>query len=163
MDTIVIEIGNLKFDIAFGIFVITALISFTCINLLLWMFFVIISIICLINRKERIEIEPQKRELRRCVSIYTFSINSKWTRLPEIEYITIARNYGTSGSNHRNIDTTVEFKQFPVKLIVNDERRFINIKNCTVKKDATQLALKLGNTLDLKVLDYTESNKKWIR
>ncbi len=163
MNIIIIDIGKIKFDIVLGIFIISALISITFFNILLWLFFVATFLIILLKRKERIEIEPQKRELRRCVSVNTFSINSKWTKLPELEYITIARNNGTSGANLGKVETTVEFKQFPVKLVVNDERRFITIKNCTEKEDAIDLAVELGNALNLNVLDYTEMDKKWIR
>jgi len=89
----------------------------------------------------------------------------QWKALPNPSYVTLVR---IKLSNVRNMASPMvtpepgkRSKSYKVNLVVEGDKRFIAI--CRGPKEKmTQEALKLGKKLDVRVLDYTSREKKWI-
>jgi len=88
-----------------------------------------------------------------------------WRDLPPPSYATIVR---INLSSRRTIPSPLVLpedkqgaKSFKVNLVVEGEVRYINI--CRGNLDnMTKVALRLGNYLNIRVLDFTTHDKKWI-
>ncbi len=161
MGIIKIEIGKIKYDIVFFAYILFSLIIGVSINLFAFLLLLIPGYVIL-KRKERIEIDPKESMIRRCVSIFDYSINSKWKKLPEVEYVTVSKGYGTRGRNRVSHHTLGIIQQYTVKLVLNHHIRFINLSSYENKVEAIELGMQVGKSLDLRVLDYTSNNSKWI-
>lgn len=89
----------------------------------------------------------------------------RWEKLPQPSYVTLVR---INLNNQKNLASPIITPQagkstraFKVNLVVEGDKRFIPICRGSIEK-MTEEALKLGKALDLRVLDYTTHDKKWI-
>ena len=88
-----------------------------------------------------------------------------WKALPSPTYVTIVR---INLSGRRTAPSPIVVPQdkkgaraFKVNLVVEDQMRYIGICRGSLEK-MTQEALRLGEYLQIRVLDYTTHKKKWI-
>ena len=88
-----------------------------------------------------------------------------WKDLPVASYVTIVR---INLSSRRTAPTPIVVPQdkkgaraFKVNLVVEGQMRFLGICRGSLEK-MTKEALRLGEYLQLRVLDYTTHEKKWI-
>ncbi len=162
MKILKIENKKLKFDLVSGLYSICALISLSFINFIVWLILLITGLLILSRRKEIIEIDITNKKIRRVINLYKYSTNNGWTILPEMKYVTIAKNFGHS-SRSCDCNSKTRMNLYPVNLAVNDKKRIIAIKSYTVKEEAIKLGLQLGEAWNLKVLDYTTPYENWIR
>lgn len=89
----------------------------------------------------------------------------RWESLPTPSYVTLVRINLSNARNMASPMVTPEpgkrSRSYKVNLVVEGDKRFISI--CRGPKEKmTQEALKLGKELDLRVLDFTTREKKWI-
>jgi hypothetical protein len=89
----------------------------------------------------------------------------RWEKLPTPSYVTIVR---INLSSQRSLPAPMvlpeakkDAKAFKVNLVVEDDIRYIPICRGSLEK-MTAEALKLGRELQIRVLDYTTHDKKWI-
>jgi hypothetical protein len=89
----------------------------------------------------------------------------KWQTLPKPNYVTLVR---VNLNNQKNMASPIvaptpgkATRAFKVNLVVEGDIRFIPICRGSLEKMKDE-ALKLGRTLDIRVLDYTSHEKKWI-
>jgi hypothetical protein len=89
----------------------------------------------------------------------------RWETLPQPSYVTLVR---INLSSRRTLpapmlmpETKKGAKAFKVNLVVEDERRYIPICRGSLEKMREE-AIKLGSALDIRVLDYSTHEKKWI-
>ncbi len=89
----------------------------------------------------------------------------RWVTLPKPSYVTLVR---VNLNNQKNMASPIiaptsskATRAFKVNLVVEGDIRFIPICRGSLEKMKAE-ALKLGQTLDIRVLDYTSHEKKWI-
>lgn len=89
----------------------------------------------------------------------------RWRALPKPEYVTLVR---INLTNQRNMASPMitpppgkGARAYKVNLVVKGDMRFISICRGPLDK-MTKEALKLGKDLEIRVLDYTTRDKKWI-
>jgi hypothetical protein len=89
-----------------------------------------------------------------------------WKALSSPSYVTIVRiklsNRRTAPSPIVAPEDKKGARSFKVNLVVEGDERFIPICHGSLEK-MTREALRLGDYLQLRVLDYTTHEKKWIR
>ena len=110
-----------------------------------------------------VRIDAENRRYMKYDRFFNLRIG-RWEPLPEPEYVTLVR---INLSSRRTVPSPIVMpetklsKSFKVNLVVKDDRRYISIcrGNITSMKEE---ALKLGRELDIRVLDYTTHEKKWI-
>ncbi len=88
-----------------------------------------------------------------------------WKPLPAPSYVTVVRINLASRRTGPSPFVLPQDKKgsraFKVNLVVEGDQRYITI--CTGSLETmTEEALRLGNSLQLRVLDYTTHDKKWI-
>jgi len=90
----------------------------------------------------------------------------KWQSLPKPSYVTLVRiNLKNQKSQNSPIvapQTGKSSRAVKVNLVVEGDTRFIAICRGPMEKMKAE-ALKLGKAMDLRVLDYTTREKKWIQ
>ena len=113
---------------------------------------------------EGITIDPQSQRYRKYDRFFRLKIG-RWEKLPKPSYVTLVR---INLNNLKNMASPIVTPQagkstraFKVNLVVEGDKRFIPICRGSLEK-MTEEALKLGKALDLRVLDYTTHDKKWI-
>ncbi len=113
---------------------------------------------------EGITIDPVKQRFIKYDRFFGFRIG-RWTTLPKPSYVTLVR---INLNNQRNMASPIVTPQpgkstraFKVNLVVEDDIRFIAICRGPLEK-MTEEALQLGRILEIRVLDYTSHDKKWI-
>ncbi len=89
----------------------------------------------------------------------------RWVALPKPSYVTLVRiklsNVRSGVSPMITPEPGKRARSYKINLVVEGDRRFIAV--CRGPKEKmTQEALKLGRELDIRVLDYTTHEKKWI-
>lgn len=89
----------------------------------------------------------------------------RWEALPKPSYVTLVRiklsNVRSMASPMVTPEPGKRARAYKVNLVVEGDKRFIAI--CRGQREKmTQEALKLGKELDIRVLDYTTREKKWI-
>jgi len=89
----------------------------------------------------------------------------RWETLPKANYVTLVRiklsNVRSMASPMVTPEPGKRARSYKVNLVVEGDKRFISICRGSREK-MTQEALKLGRELNIKVLDYTTHEKKWI-
>ena len=89
----------------------------------------------------------------------------RWEALPKPSYVTLVRIKLSNARSMASPMVTPEpgkrARSYKVNLVVEGDKRFIAICRGPREK-MTQEALKLGRALDIRVLDYTTHEKKWI-
>jgi len=111
-----------------------------------------------------IKVDTEKRRYLRYDRFLKLRIG-RWEELPAPSYVTLVR---INLSSRRTAPSPIVFpatgklsKSFKVNLVVEGDQRYIPI--CRGPKDRmTDEALKLGRALEIRVLDYTTHEKKWI-
>lgn len=109
-------------------------------------------------------IDPEKQAYIRYDRFLNFKIGG-WKKFSTPSYVTIVR---INLSSRRSAPSPIVVPQdkkgaraFKVNLVVEGDERFIPV--CRGSRDQmTTEALRLGKHLDLRVLDYTTHEKKWI-
>jgi hypothetical protein len=90
----------------------------------------------------------------------------KWKDLPAVKYISVVRvNESSKGyqvSSRMFVESSKGEKAFNLNLIVDDKIRFITLSRMK-KEIGLKTAMEIGNLFDLKVLDLSTPEKKWIR
>lgn len=108
------------------------------------------------------EINTSKNKYRKALSIFGLFIGI-WKKLPQVEYVSIVGIYITGrvipGSM---LERGTGVKEYNINLIVDDNIRYINIITLE-ENEAFKVGIEIGDALDLKVLDYTSSEEKWLR
>jgi hypothetical protein len=136
--------------------------GFETFHYIIGLFFLVLSVIAF-SYKSGLEI-TKASQMRNYISIFGRSFG-KWINLPEIEYVSVVRvnrnrwiaTGGFLGQEQSNN------KIYNVKLILNSKsQKYIKLIS-TSKEKALAYAIEIGNLIDLKVLDYTESSSKWIK
>ncbi|MDF1573976.1 MAG: hypothetical protein P1P86_02120 [Bacteroidales bacterium] len=88
-----------------------------------------------------------------------------WKPLPPPSYVTVVRISLASRRTGPSPFVVPQDKQgaraYKVNLVVEGEQRYIGICSGSLKKMSEE-ALRLGNTLQIRVLDYTTPEKKWV-
>lgn len=108
------------------------------------------------------EINTSKNKYRYAISIFGLFIGI-WKKLPQVEYVSIVGIHTTGRViPGRMLEQGMGVVDYNINLIVDDNIRYINIITLE-KEEALKVGLDIGETLDLKVLDYTSSDEKWIR
>ncbi len=109
-------------------------------------------------------IDPAKQEYNRYDRFLNFKIGG-WKKFPKPSYVTIVR---INLSSRRSAPSPIVVPQdkkgaraFKVNLVVEGDERFIPVCRGSMEK-MTSEALCLGKHLDIRVLDYTAHEKKWI-
>lgn len=89
----------------------------------------------------------------------------RWEPMPEPSYVTVVR---INLSSRRTLPTPLEppeerkaVRTYKVNLVVEGEERFISICRGPLNEMISE-ALRLGKHLNLKVLDFSTHEKKWI-
>ena len=89
----------------------------------------------------------------------------RWEPMPEPSYVTIVR---INLSSRRSLPSPLvppeegkEIKSYKVNLVVEGDQRYISICRGPLK-DMVSEALRLGKHMNLRVLDYSTHEKKWI-
>ena len=89
----------------------------------------------------------------------------RWEPLPAPSYVTIVR---INLSSRRTVpsplvlpDNKKEAKSFKVNLVVEGDQRYVPVCRGSLDKMMPE-ALKLGKQLNIRVLDYSTHEKKWI-
>ncbi len=89
----------------------------------------------------------------------------RWVALPKPSYVTLVRiklsNVRSMASPMVTPEPGKRARSYKVNLVVEGDKRFISICRGSREK-MTQEALKLGRELNIRVLDYTTHEKKWI-
>lgn len=109
-------------------------------------------------------IDPAGKRFMKYDSFLNFRIGS-WKDLSSPSYVTVVRiklsNRRTAPSPIVAPEDKKGARAFKVNLVVSGSERFIPV--CRGSKDEmTHEALRLGELLQVRVLDYTTHNKKWI-
>ena len=89
----------------------------------------------------------------------------KWESMSKPTYVTVVRvnvsSLRTLPSPLALPDNKKAAKSYKVNLVVEGDERYINV--CMGSKDAMIAeAIRLGNHLNIRVLDYTTHDKKWL-
>lgn len=109
-------------------------------------------------------IDPEKHEYMAYDRFLKFNIGG-WKKYSTPSYVTIVRINLSSRRSAASPIVVPQDKQgaraFKVNLVVEGNERFIPV--CKGSKDKmTAEAIRLGKHLDLRVLDFTTHEKKWI-
>ena len=109
-------------------------------------------------------IDPERHEYMRYDRFLNFKIGG-WKKYTTPSYVTIVRiNLSSNRSTPSPIVVPQDKKgarAFKVNLVVEGDERFIPVCRGSLDKMSVE-ALRLGKHLDLRVLDYTTHEKKWI-
>jgi len=110
------------------------------------------------------KIDPEKQRYLKFDRFLWIKIG-QWQPLSTPSYVTIVR---INLSNKRNLpaplvlpENTKRARSYKVNLVVEGNERYINICRGSLEK-MTLEALRLGNYMNIRVLDYTTHKKKWI-
>ena len=88
----------------------------------------------------------------------------RWMPLPTPSYVTIVR---INISSNRNLPTpivppdTKSAKSYKVNLVVKGDQRYVTVCRGSLSEMVAE-AMKLGQLLGIRVLDYSTHEKKWI-
>lgn len=111
-----------------------------------------------------VKIDPGEKRFMKYDRFVQFTIG-RWESLPTPSYVTLVR---INLSSLRTLPSPMVMpenkrgaKSFKVNLVVDDDMRYITICRGSLGK-MTEEALKLGQALGIRVLDYTTHDKKWI-
>ncbi len=111
-----------------------------------------------------IKIDPEKKRYVKYDRFLWLRIGS-WVPMPAPSYVTIVR---INLSSRRTMPSPMILpgdkkgaKSYKVNLVVEGKERYINICRGSLNK-MTEEAIRLGNYLNVRVLDYTTHDKKWI-
>jgi len=115
--------------------------------------------------KSGIEIDLDNERMRDYVSIFGFELGP-WTSIPKLKYISVVRVKLKRKSFKFSADTFGQSSSnklmFNVNLITEDKRkRYIKVLSAE-KEESIATAIKIAELLELKVLDCTSFEKKWI-
>ena len=110
------------------------------------------------------KIDPEKQRYLKFDRFLWIKIG-QWQPLSTPSYVTIVR---INLSNKRNLpapmvlpENTKRARSYKVNLVVEGDERYINICRGSLEK-MTLEALRLGNHLNIRVLEYTTPDKRWI-
>ncbi len=113
---------------------------------------------------EGITIDPVKQRFIKYDRFIRFRIG-RWESLPKASYVTLVR---INLNNMRNMASPMvtpppgkAARAYKVNLVVEGDIRYIAICRGPMEKMKNE-ALKLGRALEVRVLDYTSHDKKWI-
>lgn len=113
---------------------------------------------------EGISIDAPKNRYRKYDRFLQFRIG-RWQDLPSPDYVTLVR---INLNNQKNMASPIVTPQpgkstraYKVNLVVEGDMRYVAICRGSLEK-MTEEALKLGKALEIRVLDYTTHDKKWI-
>lgn len=111
-----------------------------------------------------IKIDPDKRRYMKYDRFLRLRIGS-WAQMSPPSYVTIVR---INLSSRRSIPSPLILpgdkkgaRSYKVNLVVEGKERYVNICRGSLDK-MTKEALRLGKHLNIRVLDYSEPDKKWI-
>jgi len=109
-------------------------------------------------------IDPSEKRYVKYDRFLNFRIGG-WKTLSTPSYVTVVRINLSSARNDPMPFVVPQDKKdaraYKVNLVVEGDERFIGICRGTLEK-MTEEALKLGKILQVRVLDYTTPDKKWI-
>ena len=120
--------------------------------------------ILLIYSYQGVRIDALNRRYMKYDRFVKFRIG-RWEPLPRPSYVTLVR---INLSSRRSLPSPMVLpenrkgaKAYKVNLVVEDDMRYIPVCRGPLEK-MTEEALKLGRELNIRVLDYTTHDKKWI-
>jgi hypothetical protein len=116
--------------------------------------------------KSGLEIDTEENRMRRYSRIFGY-VSGKWTKIPELDYVTVvsvkmtSKKYQASGAMY--VQSPSSDVKYRVNLATKDRRNpVIKVVTCG-KSEAINEALKIGEALSLNVLDSTNPDRKWIK
>jgi len=116
--------------------------------------------VALLTYQGGIEIDVSRQRYRNYMVVLGVTVG-EWQKLSPIKYVTVVRYLGVTGETESGaIDGVAHM--YKLSLAVDDKRRVVKIKTLALS-DALSEAMKIGEALDVKVLDCTTPNRKWIR
>lgn len=111
-----------------------------------------------------VRIDQEKKRYLKYDRFLRFKIG-KWKPLSTPSYVTIVRINLSSRRNEFNPmilpESGKSARSFKVNLVVEGDERYLNICRGSLE-NMTREALKLGRHLQIRVLDYSNHEKKWI-
>ncbi len=110
--------------------------------------------------EEEIEIDTKRNRFRNHVTILGVSI-AKWQSLSEVKYISVVRYLGSVRVSQYRIKHNYHHK-YKLNLVVDDQQRIIKVKTLG-KEEALSETINIGRVLNLRVLNCTTHERKWIR
>ncbi len=154
-----------RFNLGLALVFIINLLIIVSINIIIGVFLTLITMGVLLT-KSGLEIDTEQNKLRRYSKIFGHVIG-KWENIPELDYVTVVRVKMTAKKFQASSDLYVQASssnvKFRVNLVTKDSKiRVIKVITCEMN-EAINEALKIGNALDLNVLDYTSPERKWIK
>ena len=142
-----------------------------CIGLLLFflneyigLFIIIISAISSLS-SAGLEIQPTTNVMRSYRSIGTFTIG-RWNTLPKIEYIAVVRMIQGKKTFHASSVSIVQVPTnehiYHLNFVLNPNKNDIIKLSAGSSEKMIEIALLLGKQMNLKVLDFTTPQHKWL-
>lgn len=111
------------------------------------------------------EIDPLTNRMRDFISIDKWSIG-KWDALPEIKYIAVVRMVKAKKKFHVSSVSIVQERSdervYQLNLVVNPHKNNVIRLSVGEMQDSLNQAVVLGKMMNLKVLDFTTPEHKWI-
>jgi len=125
----------------------------------------VLLIFATVNSHTGVHIDPENGRYRKYDRFWGLKIG-KWEKLPQPSYVGLVR---INLSSVRSAASTIVVPQgkkaaraYKINLAVEGPKRYISICKGNLDK-MTLEALRLGEHLDLKVMDMSTADKKWIR
>ena len=113
-------------------------------------------------------IDKDKRKIKFIKGFISLK-TGKWKKLPEVKYVSLLRVKQINNFHQTNPvlfdPKTEKSSNYLVNLVIKEnwqKERPVKLL-ATSKEDAINQGLKLGDYLDLRVLDQTTHEKKWLR
>lgn len=111
------------------------------------------------------EIDPKKRRMRDFTALGNLS-TGKWINLPKIEYIAVVRMIKGKKSFHASSATIVQVPSneyiYQINFVIDPQKQNV-IKVFSNESISTlNQAIELGKMMNLKILDFTTPQHKWI-
>ncbi len=116
--------------------------------------------------KSGLEIDTEANIMRRYSRIFGY-VSGKWAIIPELDYVTVvsvkitSKKYQASGAIY--VQSPSSDVKYRVNLATKDRRNPVIKVLTSEKNEAISEALKIGEALDLNVLDSTSPDRKWIK
>ncbi len=125
----------------------------------------VVLIVATANSHTGVHIDIEKKRYRKYDRFWGLMIG-KWEKLPPPSYVGLVRINLSSIRAQASPMIMPEDKKgaraFKVNLVVEGRKRFVSVCHGPLDKMRKE-ALRLGDHLDIRVLDYSSHEEKWIR
>ncbi len=154
-----------RFNYGLAIIFIVNLSIMVSVNIFVGMILTALTIGILLS-KSGLEIDTEQNMLRRYSKVFGY-VMGKWESIPELDYVTVVRVKITTKKYQASSDLYVQAPsanvKYRVNLVTKDKKKRVIKVLTSEMKEAISEALIIGEALDLRVLDYTSHESKWIK